>query len=146
MQRGRALQWAGEAAASPATARTTRGTSASSDRPGVIRSCSPEVCWQLPLRRIDSTDDNGHVTSTLREWKRRDWSEGGFEFAWWCTDEPEAFVGDHTVLVSMADELIAMVGKTIYKLLVTAVAERAGPALTHPAIQVPEPKRRQRAS
>ena len=31
----------------------------------------PEVCWQLPLRRLDSTDELGHVTTTLREWKRR---------------------------------------------------------------------------
>ena len=37
----------------------------------------PEVCWQLPLRLEDHTDDDGHVTSTLREWKRRDWGEGG---------------------------------------------------------------------
>ena len=31
----------------------------------------PEICWQLPLRRLDSTDELGHVTTTLREWKRR---------------------------------------------------------------------------
>ena len=29
----------------------------------------------------------------LREWKRRDWGEGGAEFHWWCTESPEAFVG-----------------------------------------------------
>ena len=46
----------------------------------------PEVCWQLPLRRIDDTDVYGHVTSTVREWKRRDWGEGGQEFHWWCTE------------------------------------------------------------
>ena len=53
----------------------------------------PDVCWQLPLRLEEHTDDHGHVTSTLREWKRRDWGEGGFEFHWWCTDAPDAFVG-----------------------------------------------------
>ena len=36
----------------------------------------PNVCWQLPLRLDDHTDDNGYVTSTLREWKRRDWGAG----------------------------------------------------------------------
>lgn len=106
----------------------------------------PEVCWQLPLRRDDSTDDLGHVTTTIREWKRRDWSDGGFEFAWWCTDEPDAFVGEHTVLASMADELTAMVGRRIYNLLVATVAERTGAPLPHPAVKVPEPKRRRRAS
>jgi hypothetical protein len=102
----------------------------------------PEVCWQLPLRRIDMSDDLGHVTSTVREWKRRDWSEGGFEFAWWCTDSPEAFVGETTVLSSMRDELIAMVGEPIYELLVTALAERAAPPLPHPAVAVAAPARK----
>jgi hypothetical protein len=102
----------------------------------------PEVCWQLPLRRIDETDDNGHVTSTLREWKRRDWSEGGFEFAWWCTDAPDAFVGDHTVLSSMGEEIIEMVGRTPYELLLQALSERAAPALPHPAIPVKTPRKR----
>jgi len=102
----------------------------------------PEVCWQLPLRRIDTTDELGHVTSTLREWKRRDWSEGGFEFAWWCTDSHEAFVGETTVLSSMRDELIAMVGEPVYDLLVSALAERTAPPFPHPAIPVATPKRK----
>ena len=102
----------------------------------------PEVCWQLPLRRVDSTDEVGHVTSTLREWKRRDWSEGGFEFAWWCTDEPEAFVGDRTVLSEMRDEIVEMVGAPIYELLLAALGERTSPPLPHPAIPVATPRRR----
>ena len=53
----------------------------------------PDVCWQLPLRLEHHTDDNGYVTSTLREWKRRDWGEGGDEFHWWCTESDDAFVG-----------------------------------------------------
>ena len=53
----------------------------------------PDVCWQLPLRLVDSTDDSGQVISTLREWKRRDWGAGGHEFHWWCTEAPDAFVG-----------------------------------------------------
>jgi hypothetical protein len=107
----------------------------------------PEVCWQLPLRRVDSTDENGHVTSTLREWKRRDWGEGGEEFHWWCTEAAEAFTGETTVLVSMRDEIIEMIGEPIYDLLVEAVIERAanGAPLLHPSVPVPTPKRRQRA-
>ena len=75
----------------------------------------PEVCWQLPLRRIDETDDNGHVTSTVREWKRRDWGEGGHEFHWWCTDDPEGFSGRQPVFETLADELRAMVGDGPYE-------------------------------
>ena len=36
----------------------------------------------------DETDVYGHVTSTVREWKRRDWGPGGEEFHWWCTRRP----------------------------------------------------------
>ena len=102
----------------------------------------PEVCWQRPLRRTDSTDEVGHVTSTVREWKRRDWSEGGFEFAWWCTDAPDAFVGTETVLTGMREELTEMVGQHIYDLLIEALAERAMPPLPHPAVQLATPRRR----
>ena len=106
----------------------------------------PEVCWQLPLRRLDSTDELGHVTTTLREWKRRDWGEGGSEFAWWCTDAPDAFIGGETVLSSMNVEIVAMIGQAAYDLLLTAVAERAAPPLPHPAnpVSVPPPYRRAR--
>ena len=54
----------------------------------------PDVCWQLPLRREDTTDDAGHVTSTVTQWDRRHWGEGGEEFHWWCTEAPEAFGGE----------------------------------------------------
>jgi hypothetical protein len=74
----------------------------------------PEVCWQLPLRRIDETDDHGHVTSTVREWKRRDWGDGGLDFHWWCTDEPDAFGGAVPVYEGLADELRQMVGEAVY--------------------------------
>jgi hypothetical protein len=40
----------------------------------------PNVCWQVPIRLEHHTDDNGHVTSRLREWKRRDWGDGGNDF------------------------------------------------------------------
>lgn len=84
----------------------------------------PEVCWQLPIRRVDEVDDNGHVTSTVREWKRRDWGEGGHDFHWWCTDAPDAFVGDRPVYRELADELRQTVGDVPYELLVTHLRRR----------------------
>ena len=72
----------------------------------------PNVCWQVPLRLEHSTDENGHVTSRLREWKRRDWGEGGADFHWWCTESPEAFVGDGAGLpVASRDEIVELVGQ-----------------------------------
>ena len=96
----------------------------------------PEVCWQLPLRRIDETDAYGHVTSTVREWKRRDWGEGGFEFHWWCTESPDAFVGAEPVYVGMRDELVELCGQTPYDMFVELVRARTSTPLPHPALKV----------
>jgi hypothetical protein len=96
----------------------------------------PEVCWQLPLRRIDETDTYGHVTSTVREWKRRDWGAGGFEFHWWCTDDPQAFVGREPAYRALRDELVEMCGATPYKLLVKELERRPlTQFLPHPALK-----------
>jgi len=96
----------------------------------------PDVCWQVPLRYDDYTDDNGHTTSLVREWKRRDWGEGGAEFAWWCTDDPLAFVEHRPVFVTMRDELIELVGDDVYRLLVDHLHERAPESvLPHPQIR-----------
>ncbi len=84
----------------------------------------PDVCWQLPLRREDEVADDGHVTSVVRQWDRRDWSEGGAEFHWWCTEEPDAFVGTRPVYEELRDELIALSSKKIYKQLVRYLSAR----------------------
>jgi hypothetical protein len=96
----------------------------------------PDVCWQLPLRLQEHTDEHGHVTSTLREWKRRDWGDGGYEFHWWCTDAPDAFVGADAVFVSMQDEITEMVGAAVYDLMATQLRARAKRSvLPHPAVR-----------
>lgn len=97
----------------------------------------PDVCWQLPLRREDEVADDGHVTSTIRQWDRRHWGAGGQEFAWWCTESPEAFVGKRPVYLEMEAELIEMVGKKTYRMLVAYLHERipGGVPLPHPAVR-----------
>lgn len=98
----------------------------------------PYVCWQVPVRVEYHTDDNDHVTTLVRDWKRRDWGEGGADFHWWCTEEPVAHVGDETVVVALRDELVALVGEQAYDALVAHVAGRL------PATAVPAPSRRTR--
>ena len=93
----------------------------------------PDVCWQLPLRLEHSTDTSGHVTSTLREWKRRDWGEGGAEFHWWCTDSPEAFVGGIPVHQYLRDEIVELIGPWAYARTVDLLCEPV--ALPHPAVR-----------
>jgi hypothetical protein len=96
----------------------------------------PTVCWQVPLRLSESVDTRGHVTVTLREWKRRDWGEGGTEFHWWCTDSPEAFVGADPVYVYLKDEITELIGSRMYGLLAADLDERRNRVhLPHPAVR-----------
>ena len=98
----------------------------------------PDVCWQLPLRLEESTDDHGHVTSTLREWKRRDWGEGGTEFHWWCTEAPDAFVAADPVYLTMRDEIVELIGSRPYDLLVAYLERRREwQPVAHPAVRRP---------
>ena len=66
------------------------------------------------------------MTSVVRQWDRRDWGAGGAEFHWWCTEDPEAFVGTRPVYQELADELVALSGRKIYKRLVRYLQARAG--------------------
>jgi len=92
----------------------------------------PEVCWQLPLRREDLETEGGHVISTVGQWDRRHWGGGGEEFAWWCTEAPEAFVGSAPVYQEMAGELEGVVGAPVYRLISAYLDQRRAVALPHP--------------
>ena len=99
----------------------------------------PDVCWQLPLRREDQADAAGHVTSTVTQWDRRHWGDGGAEFHWWCTEAPEAFRAERAVYRHMAAELVAMVGPLVFDSLRSYLdAREATVTLPHPALR---PKR-----
>jgi hypothetical protein len=98
----------------------------------------PDVCWQLPLRREDQVAEDGHVTSTVGQWDRRHWGAGGAEFAWWCTEAPEAFVGDAPVYEEMAAEITAMTSKKVYKTLAAYLKDRKQRVrvpLPHPTVR-----------
>jgi hypothetical protein len=101
----------------------------------------PSVCWQLPLRREDAVDDDdGHVTSTIRQWDRRHWGKGGAEFHWWCTESPDAFIGKKPVYREMQAELTEMIGAKVYDRLLALIRERdrlrgTGVPLPHPAVR-----------
>ena len=109
----------------------------------------PDVCWQLPLRREDTTDAGGRVTTTVTQWDRRHWGEGGEEFHWWCTEAPEAFVGREPVYVAMRTELEAMAGRKVYRRLAAYLDERcttrpggAGGPVGHTFLPHPTVRRR----
>ena len=100
----------------------------------------PEVCWQLPLRRDEAVDDRGHVTTTITQWDRKHWGDGGADFHWWCTEDPAAFTGHEPVYRTMRTELETMAGTKVYKRLAAYLAERTAPKakvtlLPHPTVR-----------
>jgi hypothetical protein len=84
----------------------------------------PEVCWQLPLRRIDREEDDGTVTSVLTEYARDGWGPGGDDFAWWCTEAPEAFTAGEAVYRTQEPELRRMIGDELYEQLASYLDRR----------------------
>ena len=51
----------------------------------------PNVCWQLPIRRLFREVDRGDKTSytevTITEYDRRGWGEGGHDLDWYCSGQ-----------------------------------------------------------
>jgi hypothetical protein len=103
----------------------------------------PDVCWQLPVRRDQEwtkrPDASRVLVTTLTEFDRRGWGEGGHDLDWWCTSSPEAHVGSEPLYVSYAPELTALIGATAYAKLAEICAARADQGLVapHPASPTP---------
>jgi hypothetical protein len=99
----------------------------------------PEVCWQLPVRReqewITRPDDTEVLVSTVAEFDRRGWGEGGHDLDWYCTGSPEAHVGGDPMYVSYAPELVALIGQKAYDVLAEVCDRRTqlGLVAVHPA-------------
>ena len=74
----------------------------------------PSVCWQLPVRVEWTPRDDGGETAHVRPWSRADWGDDGDPMAWCCTEGDRAYVGDRPVVESLAEELDALVGTTVY--------------------------------
>lgn len=101
----------------------------------------PDVCWQVPVRLEDHTEDSGYVISTIREWKRRDWGDGGDDFAWWCTESADSFIGRDPAYVFFKDELTELMGEKSYEIMVEQLNRPTAVPLPHPAIR-PKPKKK----
>lgn len=102
------------------------------------RDLKPDVCWQMPLHRHDEEDGDGHVTTTIREWRRRHWGDGGADFHWWCTESAEAFVGHEPVYRTLGGDLVAMTSPAVYERLCAYLVERevgAATVLPHPSLR-----------
>lgn len=74
----------------------------------------PSVCWQLPIKVDWAPGADGAEVATVRRWERRDWGAEGKTMAWCCTEGDRAYVGTTRVIDSLAPELEAIVGATVY--------------------------------
>lgn len=102
----------------------------------------PEVCWQVPLRRYEAyeyrTDGVEILRTSIGEYDRRAWGNGGEDFEWWCTDAPGCHTAADPVWITMKDELIALMGRPSFDVLAEHLTARAAVADTglrseHPA-------------
>ena len=97
------------------------------------------MCWQLPVRRaqdwVDRPDGTRILVSTVSEFDRRGWGEGGHDLHWYCTSSPDAHVGGEPLYVSYGPELIALIGRLAYDELAAICRERLARGLVaeHPA-------------
>ena len=85
----------------------------------------PEVCWQVPIRREDQEAPDGHIITTISQWDRKHWGDGGHEFGWWCTEAPEAFTARNPAYLRLKDELVEMTSKTAFSLLCSYLEHRS---------------------
>lgn len=100
----------------------------------------PDVCWQLPIRRLYRTvtraDDTTYTEVSIGEYGREGWGPGGHDLDWYCTSNTEAHVAAEPVYRSAASELVELMGAAAYTMLVEACVDfeaRPGRSMRHAA-------------
>jgi hypothetical protein len=98
----------------------------------------PDVCWQVPIScRTEDVEDTLGPTSitTVTEYERSSWGEGGSDLHWWCTESPEAHGSGEPLFRSYAVELTALLGEPAYLELARLCERRRllGLVAVHPA-------------
>lgn len=93
-----------------------------------ITTAKPEVCWQLPIRRHEDFEERPDgqeiLRTTIGEYERRAWGDGGEDFSWYCSGNPACHSNPEPVWRSHATELIAVMGKECYDILASHCAAR----------------------
>jgi hypothetical protein len=81
----------------------------------------PNVCWQLPVRRlfreVTRSDDTSYTEVTITEYDRRGWGAGGHDLDWYCSGNTEAHLATEPVYVSYRPELVELMGSPAYAVL-----------------------------
>ena len=78
----------------------------------------PDVCWQLPIRRtydtVELANGDERTVMVIGEYDRPGWGDGGHDFDWYCTGNPEAHQATQPLYLSSKDELSELLGKKAY--------------------------------
>ncbi len=78
----------------------------------------PEVCWQVPVRREWEDLGEGAGRTTISEFSRAAWGEGGADLDWWCSAASSAHsAGRVPVVASYESELRELLGDAAYDVL-----------------------------
>ncbi|MEJ6012861.1 hypothetical protein WG936_03245 [Corynebacterium sp. H127] len=89
----------------------------------------PEVCWQLPLRRLEAYEDRPDgveiLRTTITEYNRRGWGNGGEDFDWYCTTAPGCHTATQPIWRTNEAELRALMGDAPYEKLAAYCQRRA---------------------
>ena len=89
----------------------------------------PEVCWQLPLRRLEAYEERADgqeiLRTTIGEYDRRGWGGGGEDFDWYCTGDSGCHTAAEPMWITQREELIALMGEPSYELLAEHCRNRA---------------------
>ena len=92
----------------------------------------PEVCWQLPIRRLEAwetrPDGSEVVRTTITEYTRRAWGGGGEDFHWYCTSDPACHRGTRPLWETHKEELTALLGEDAYAYVAQHCQRRAATA------------------
>jgi hypothetical protein len=110
------------------------------ERDGVsILDTKPEVCWQVPVRREWEDLGEAGTRTTVTEFSRAGWGEGGADLSWWCSASVEAHAaGQEPFVRTYAEELTALIGEAAYAELDRLCAARlaqGGPVAMLPLVE-----------
>jgi hypothetical protein len=95
-----------------------------------ILETKPEVCWQVPVRREWEDLGEQGTRTTITEFSRAGWGEGGADLSWWCSASVSAHAagadtthdglgavegaGGTPFVRTYAEELRALIGDEAY--------------------------------
>lgn len=126
------------------------------ERKGVsILETKPEVCWQVPVKREWEDLGEEGTRTTLTEFSRAAWGEGGADLSWWCSASVSAHdagadtthdglgaadsgSGSTPFVRTYAEELRALIGDAAYEELDRLCAARlaqGGPVALLPLVE-----------